>query len=116
MTPCIQALARLGAKKGTQLDTAEAIAEARDAADGTRSILDMDDVGTEPQDPDDPQFGVVSPVAPDLLQEIYGTTQPTADIVGMEFFEEVERGTGVYVVIYKNGKPSEICFAGYSYD
>ena len=94
------------------------IEEARNAADadGTRSILDMDEIGTEPQDPDDPQHSVISPVDPTLLEEIYGTTEPTADMVGMEFFEEVERGTGVYVVLYKNGKPSEICFAGYSYD
>jgi hypothetical protein len=34
----------------------------------------------------------------------------------MAFFEEVERGTGVYVVVYDQGKPSEICFAGYSFD
>jgi len=34
----------------------------------------------------------------------------------LAFFEEIERGTGVYVVLYDQGKPSEICFAGYSYD
>jgi hypothetical protein len=45
------------------------------------------------------------------------TMQPTRQMLSdMAFFEEVERGTGVYVVVYDQGKPSEICFAGYSFD
>ena len=87
-------------------------------ADGTRSIVDMDDVSDEPADPEgEPQFGVVSRIAPDLLQDLYGTTQPTREMVSdLEFLEEVERGTGVYIIVYDKGKPAEICFAGYSYD
>jgi hypothetical protein len=86
-------------------------------ADGTRSILDMDDVSDDSSDPDDPQFGVVSRVPDDMLEDLYGTTQPSRDMVqDMEFLEEIERGTGVYIIVYDRGKPSEICFAGYSYD
>jgi hypothetical protein len=95
------------------------IDEAREAADadGTRSILDMDDVGTEPADEDDPQFGIVAPVDPEFLRDLYDTDRPTREMVqDMAFFEELERGTGVYVVLYEGDKPTEICFAGYSYD
>ena len=86
-------------------------------ADGTRSIVDMDDVGDTPADPDDPQHGVVSPLSEEMLLELFGTTEPTREMVqDLSFMEDVERGTGVYVVVYDRGKPSEICFAGYSYD
>ena len=34
----------------------------------------------------------------------------------MSFLEDVDRGHCVYLVLFKNGKPSEIFFAGYSYD
>jgi hypothetical protein len=101
---------------GAQHDSIE---EAREASgeDGTRSILDMDDVATEPADPDDPQFGIVSPVDPDFLRELYGTDRPTRQMVqDMAFFEDLERGTGVFVVLYQGDKPTELCFAGYSYD
>jgi hypothetical protein len=101
---------------GAQHDSIDEAREAADA-DGTRSIVDMDDVGTEPADPDDPQFGVVSPIDPDLLLELFGTSQPTREMLDTaDFMEELERGTGVYIVTYEKGKPSEICFAGYSYD
>ena len=58
------------------------------------------------------------PLADDVLEGLYGTTQPTRDMVevNMEFMEELERGQGVYIILYANGKPDEICFAGYSFD
>ena len=33
-----------------------------------------------------------------------------------DFFDLIERGRGVYIIAFDQGKPSEICFAGYSYD
>jgi hypothetical protein len=33
-----------------------------------------------------------------------------------DFPDAVDRGTGVYVILYEGDSPSEICFAGYSYD
>jgi hypothetical protein len=88
----------------------EALDEA--AEDGTRSILDLDHVS------DFPDFGAVSPVPEDVLLSLYGTTEPTREMVeqNFEFLEEVERGQGVYVILYKNGKPHEVFFAGYSCD
>jgi hypothetical protein len=81
-------------------------------ADGTRSILDLDHVAAHPE------FGAVAPLDLNILQQMYGTTQPTHAMIeqNMEFLEDVERGQGVYVVVYKNGQPDELFFAGYSCD
>jgi hypothetical protein len=81
-------------------------------ADGTRSILDLDHVA------DEPEFCAVAPLPEDVLEGLYGTTQPTRAMVegNMDFLEDVERGMGVYIILYRDGKPDEICFAGYSFD
>jgi hypothetical protein len=34
----------------------------------------------------------------------------------MSFMEDLERGHCVYTLAYKDGKPDEIFFAGYSFD
>lgn len=34
----------------------------------------------------------------------------------MDFFEDMERGEGIYIITYRDRAPSEILFAGYSYD
>ncbi len=84
-------------------------------ADGTRSILDLDHLSEEPE------FGAVCPMPDEMVEELFGTTQPTReqftqtdDFWENEIFEE--RGQGVYVILYKNGRPDEIVFAGYSCD
>jgi hypothetical protein len=81
-------------------------------ADGTRSILDLDHIS------DEPDFGAVTPLDASYLEELYGTPQPSRAMIehDMEFFEEVERGQGISIIVYKDGKPDEILFAGYSYD
>jgi hypothetical protein len=88
----------------------EALEEAD--ADGTRSILDMMRVA------DEPDFFAVAPLPPEDLFELFGTDKPTRDMVeaGDELFDNLERGRGVYLVVYKDGQPSEIFFAGYSFD
>ena len=92
----------------------DSIEEAQDDADadGTRSILDVSRIG------DEPDFDVVARVGDDELMEFFGTTKPTAEDLedADELFEGIERGQGVYVVIYENDQPSQIFFAGYSYD
>jgi hypothetical protein len=85
----------------------------RDAdADGTRSILDIAAIAEEPD------FFVAAPLPAEVLDSLYGTLQPTRAMVehNMDFLEDVERGHCVYVVLYKNGKPDELLFAGYSFD
>jgi hypothetical protein len=79
--------------------------------DGTRSILDIARIDAEPG------CGVASPLAARHLMDLYGTEKPTREMVaGMDFLEGVERGHCVYFVVFDNGEPAEICFAGYSYD
>jgi hypothetical protein len=90
------------------------IREAREesAPDGTRSILDIERVA------DVPDYGVAAPVPDELLEELYGTARPARVQVesNMAFLEDVERGQCAYVILYEKDAPSEICFAGYSYD
>lgn len=90
------------------------IQQALDAsdADGTRSILDIERIGSTPD------FGVAVPYPPDRLDDLYGTDKPTRANVeeNMDFLEDIERGQGIYFILYENDRPSEILFAGYSYD
>jgi hypothetical protein len=71
----------------------DSIGDAMDdaAEEGTRSILDLDHVA------DDPDFCAVAPLPKDVLQSLYGTLQPTREMVeqNMDFLENVERGQGV---------------------
>jgi len=50
--------------------------------------------------------------------ELFGTAEPTREMIeeNDDFFEDIERGQGIYIVAYDEGRPSEICFAGYSFD
>ena len=88
----------------------EAIEEAD--ADGTRSILDMERVS------DEPDFNAVAPLPTEDLLELFGTERPTREMVegGEELYDMLERGQGVYVIVYEGERPSEIFFAGYSFD
>lgn len=81
-------------------------------ADGTASILDITQVG------DAPDFCTVCPLGDDQLRTLFGTTQPTHEMIesNMDFYEEIDRGQGIYITVYKDGKPSEYFFAGYSFD
>ena len=96
---------------GARHRTIDDALEAADA-EGTRSILDLNAVA------DEPDFGVAAPSDDEFLEELYGTTRPTRAQVldNMEFLEEVERGQGVVITLYKDGRPDEYLFAGYSYD
>jgi hypothetical protein len=104
-------VASTSAAPGAQHTSMEAALEASEA-DGTRSILDIQTIGKQPD------YGVAAPLSSDQLMALFGTAQPTHDTIedNMDFFEEIERGQGIYIVAYKDGKPSEIFFAGYSYD
>jgi hypothetical protein len=81
-------------------------------ADGTRSILDMRAIS------DEPNYGVVTGLDDESLTDYYGTRRPTREMVevNQDFFEDIERGHGIYILLYVDGKPDEILFAGYSYD
>jgi hypothetical protein len=95
----------------------------RSGATGTRSVLDMaGGISTTPRD------GCVSPLSRERLIKLFGTTTPTRELVerslrprawverGTWLPEHIDRGRGIYVVVYRNGEPAECFFAGYSFD
>lgn len=96
---------------GPQHESIEEAMEAADA-DGTRSILDIASIS------DTRDCSVAAPLRNDELEQYFGTTEPTHDMVtdNMEFFEDIERGTCIYITVFKDGKPNELFFAGYSFD
>jgi hypothetical protein len=101
------------------------IEEAREEADadGTGSVLDMLGVIDVPHEVEDEQYlgtdyGMVAPLSRERLLALYGTEKPgrSAVVDGHEIYEWLDRGIGSYVVIYDGETPTEIYFAGYSYD
>jgi hypothetical protein len=88
----------------------EALAESN--ADGTRSILDIERIGAEPD------YGVAVALSPASLKKLYGTDKPTRAMVdsNMNFFGDIDRGQGIYFVLFDGENPSQIFFAGMSYD
>jgi hypothetical protein len=81
-------------------------------ADGTRSILDLDHVSAIPS------YNAAAPLNGAVLLKLYGTKKPTREMIerNMDFFERVERGTGIYIIVFKDSKPDQIFFAGRSFD
>ncbi len=96
---------------GAQHASIEEAFEDADAT-GTQSILDLERVS------DEPDFGAVTPLSARALMDQFGTDRPTRSMVeqNMDFFEELDRGHGTSIVLFRDGRPSEILFAGYSYD
>ncbi len=90
------------------------IDEAREAAaeDGTRSILDIAAVS------DVPDFCVAAPLGKEELERYFGTDQPTKEMVSrqLDFLASIERGHCIYFTVFEAGQPSELFFAGYSFD
>ena len=80
---------------------------------GTRSILDIDRVGEEPG------FGVAGRYSPRDLRTLFGTEKPTKELVFDaidDVVDAVGRGTAIYVLLYSDGVPCEVLFAGCSCD
>jgi hypothetical protein len=95
-----------GAKHSSIDEALEASGE-----DGTRSILDIIQTGVAS---DDYTAGALSD---DELISHFGTTKPTREMLEANpCFYEGQRGTAVYVIVYKNDKPNKIFFAGCSFD
>jgi hypothetical protein len=104
---------RAGRYRGSDLNPAtieEAIENME--ADGTASILDIFTVA------DQPDFSTVAPLPRAELLRLFGTERPTRAMVeaNMEFYEDIERGQGVYIIVYEGERPTEIFFGGYSFD
>jgi hypothetical protein len=99
---------RYAEENPSSIDEALEIAD----ADGTASILDIARIA------DEPDYGCAAPFTPAELQQYFGTEQPSrADVEQAdEFWDDLERGQARYAVVYNNGQPSELYFAGYSFD
>ena len=50
--------------------------------------------------------------------DLFDTAKPTAEDLeeSDEMFDQMERGQGIYVVVYEDDEPSQLFFAGYSYE
>jgi hypothetical protein len=81
-------------------------------ADGTCSVLDIHQIASEPD------FGCAAPFSPNELMTYFGSDRPTrADIEATdEYWEDLQRGQARFAIVYADGEPSEIYFAGYSFD
>ena len=82
------------------------------ACNGTASILDISQVS------DEPDYGTAAPFSPEELKQYFGTDRPSRRDVerAEDYWEDMERGQARYAVVYSDGQPSEIYFAGYSFD
>ena len=77
--------------------------------EGTRSILDIDRIS------DVSEIGAAAPLSEPELTELFGTTEPTLEMVQATAEELVclrECGTAVYCVVYCEGRPVQYVFAG----
>ena len=91
--------------------TPEAALEMTDA-DGTRSILDIQRIC------DTPDFSCAAPFTSGELKRYFGTDEPTKVMLDQspDFWEDLDRGMARYVILYESGEPTQIYFAGYSFD
>ena len=96
-----------GAKHASIQEALEASQE-----EGTRSILDIESVSEQPD------YQAVCPLPDSVLIDYYATTKPTKESVlaKMDFFRNIERGQGIYIITFKDGKEDEILFAGVSFN
>ena len=96
-------------------DTIEALID-RCGEDGTHSILDITRSSARPG------FGVAAPVPAKVLLECFGTTEPSREQYETNpesftsYIEGVDRWESIYILLYRNGRPSEIVFEGCSGD
>lgn len=65
-----------------------------------------------------PGYGIVTALPSYRLIELFGTDHPSRSMIeaNVDFLCDIERGHGIYIVVYADNHPAEILFAGYSYD
>jgi hypothetical protein len=63
------------------------------------------------------------PLSVGELQSLFATEKPTREVLeagiwseSSFFWDVIDRGTGRHIIIYEEDQPSEIFFAGYSFD
>lgn len=101
----------------------DSIDEAIDAGaeSGTGSILDIMSIS------DEPDYSAACRLPPEDLVALFATERPTRELVRQVLIEGrgdvpdlfwgmIDRGQGRYIIVYDGHEPSEIFFAGYSWD
>ena len=80
--------------------------------EGTRSILDIMSIVAQPD------FFRAAPWSEAELGTLFGTSKPSAEMVegNDALWDSLDRGMARYAIIYDGDKPSQIFFAGYSFD
>ena len=103
----------VGARHGSIEEVMEAVDE-----NGTRSILDISQVASEPFDGNQMPYFTAFPLAAADIEDLFGTSHPTRELIekNQRMWDRIERGSALYVVVFDGGKPNEIFFAGYSFD
>jgi hypothetical protein len=80
---------------------------------GTHSIIDIESIS------DVPDFGTAAPLSEQQLLRLFNTEKPTRPMIEAKA-DELEglryRWQGTYVIVYKDGRPDEIYFTGFSGD
>jgi hypothetical protein len=112
-----------GDDDGPAHDSIEEAIEDADA-DGTCSILDVCGIGGEiPSDSDERQLSVAYALSIQRLIELFNTDKPTRETFEKNrkramgrIYEDLDRGQAIYIILYNNDQPSELFFAGYSFD
>jgi hypothetical protein len=63
-------------------------------------------------------FCVAAPLTEGELEGYFGTVHPTKEMISnnMDFLEDIERGHCIYIIAFKGEQPSDLFFAGYSFD
>jgi hypothetical protein len=85
---------------------------------GTHSILDIDKIASV-SEPDSP--GAIRALSAPEMHAVLGTDRPTRTdferaLPGSDSLLDVPRWSGRYVILYKDERPDEIAFWGYSGD
>jgi hypothetical protein len=103
----------LGPRHGSIEEVMEAVDES-----GTRSLLDISQVASEPFDGSQMPYFTAFPLSAADIEDLFGTSHPTRELVekNQRMWDRIERGSAFYVIVFDGGKPSEIFFAGYSFD
>ena len=81
--------------------------------EGTHSIIDITDTSQMPE------FGKAAPLSSEKLTDLFGTHEPTRIMVEQKIDEIIqlrENGQATYTIVYKDGLPDQIFFAGDSGD
>jgi hypothetical protein len=108
--------ARAAAKQQAPRQSPDSIEQLlkRCGTEGTHSILDIEWVSLEPA------FGVIAPLPQGKLVGIFGTEQPTREMVEKwsaridppDAEPLYQRWEGIYIVVYRDTEPVEIYFEG----